>query len=58
MKIGTVWRKAQPLAVPEFLNRTDLVESCGGGYLEVGLVEEDTGELEVKFAEHSTEGRK
>lgn len=29
-----------------------------GGDLEVGLVEEDTGEYEVKFAGHSTEGRK
>lgn len=30
----------------------------GVGNLEVGLVEEDKGEHEVKFAEHSTEGRK
>ena len=60
MKIGTVCRKAYPSAAPEFLNRTDLVESWwrGVGNLEVGLVEEDKGEHEVKFAEHSTEGRK
>ena len=30
----------------------------GGGDLEAGLVEEDTGEHEAKFAEHSTDGRK
>ena len=59
VKTGTVCRKVQPSEAPEFLNRTVLVESWWrGGDLEVGLVEEDTGEYEVKFAGHSTEGRK